>query len=280
MTSIAADLLLDNGQVRTLHAAVPVTSALAIHNGKVLAYGDAARSLRGPATLALDLEGGLALPGFVDAHIHLLAYGLGLNEVVLAGISDYAEIERRIAQRVCTQSPGEWITGSGWNQDTWRGIQPVRALLDRLSSLHPMVFTRKDGHSIWTNSLALQRAGITAETPDPDGGRIEHLEDGTPSGILAEKAMALVLRCLPADSTTNEYRGLQRAMALANAAGITGLHDFEGAAARTAFAHALGAGALPLRVQMMIDLPAWRAGWPTEQTTNSGHPLLHTGHLK
>ncbi|HEY8742429.1 MAG TPA: amidohydrolase, partial [Chloroflexota bacterium] len=222
----------------------------------------------------------LALPGFVDAHIHLLWYGLGLEQVVLTDVADYAEVERRIRERLDHTPPGHWVTGSGWNQDLWHGMQPDRRLLDRLSTAHPLLFTRKDGHSIWVNGAALAAAGITATTADPPGGRIEHDGEGEPTGILAEEAMALVRRHVPPPDASARDRALATAMRLANRAGITAIHDMEAGDARAAFQRALASNQLTLRVQMMVDLNSWRAGWPEVQGSKSGPSLLQTGALK
>ncbi|MGI8915676.1 MAG: amidohydrolase [Chloroflexota bacterium] len=275
-----ADLLLSGGRIYTLHPSVAESDALAVKDGRVAAIGVAARAMRGAHTQVLDLQGGLALPGFTDAHIHLLWYGLGLEQVVLTDVSSYAEVERRILERIRQTPTGEWVTGSGWNQDLWAGVTPHRRLLDRLSTVHPMLFTRKDGHSVWVNSAALAVAGITAATAAPPGGRIEHDLDGTLSGILAEEAMGMVRRHVPAPNDAGRDRALAQAMALANRSGITAIHDMEAADGRAAFARALAGDRLTLRVQMMVDLAAWRAGWPEEARSNSGDLSLQTASLK
>ena len=95
-----ADLLLTGGRIATLHPALPETDALAVKDGRIAAFGAAAHAMRGSHTAVLDLHGGLALPGFVDAHIHLLWYGLGLEQVVLTDVADYSEVERRIRERI------------------------------------------------------------------------------------------------------------------------------------------------------------------------------------
>ena len=275
-----ADLLLTGGRIATLHPALPATDALAVQGGRIVAFGTAARAMLGPHTTVLDMRGGLALPGFVDAHIHLLWYGLGLEQVVLTDVAAHANVVRRIHDRLVSTSPGSWVTGSGWNQDLWDGVQPDRHVLDRLSTAHPMLFTRKDGHSIWVNSAALAIAGITGATADPPGGRIEHDRHGEPTGILAEEAMDLVRRHIPPPDDKARDRALSNAMRLANRAGITAIHDMEAADARSAFQRALACHKLTLRVQMMVDLVSWRAGWPKEQGSNSGSSLLQTASLK
>ena len=275
-----ADLLLDNGTIRTLHPALPVSDTLAVRGGRVAAYGAAARALRGPRSEVIDLHGGLALPGFTDAHLHLLWFGLGLEQVALTEVADFAEVRRRIRERVEQTPPGEWVTGTGWNQDLWGEVRPDRRHLDALSGAHPLLFDRKDGHSVWVNSRALELAGINPATPDPPGGRIERDAEGRPSGILAERAMELVRRHVPPPDDAARDRGLAAAMALANQAGLTAIHDMEGADARAAFERSLARGALTLRVQMLVDLAAFRAGWPADRPTNSGPPLLQTGPLK
>lgn len=275
-----ADVLLLGGRIYTQDPACPESDALAITNGRVVALGAEAHTLRGTRTQILDLHGGLALPGFVDAHIHLLWYGLGLTQVALTDVDDYGEVERRIREQVQQTPPGDWITGSGWNQDLWSGVQPDRRLLDRLSTAHPMLFSRKDGHSIWVNSRALAVAGVDGATPDPPGGRIEHDAAGAPTGILAEEAMALVRRHVPLPDDAARDQAVVQAMRIANRAGTTAIHDMEGADARAAFDRLLARRQLTLRVQMMADLAAFRAGWPAEKVSNSGDPLLQTGALK
>lgn len=279
MNSVA-DLLLQGGRVVTMDPIEKETDAIAVRDGRIAARGVSARAMRGPRTQIIELRGGLALPGFVDAHIHLLWYGLGLEQIALTDVASYEEVERRIRDRLAITSSGTWITGGGWNQDLWPGVVPNRQLLDRLSTTHPMLLTRKDGHSIWVNSAALSRAGITAETPDPPGGRIYRDTSGVPTGVLAEEAMVLIRSHVPPPDDATRDRALRRAMANANRAGITAIHDMEAADARASFQRALAADRLSLRVQMMVDLAAWHHGWPPEHCTNSGSPLLQTGSLK
>ncbi len=277
---MAADVLLDNGLIYTGYAGLPVASALAITGGRVTAYGDIARTQATARTHRIDLAHGFAFPGFVDAHIHLHWYGLLLDQVELTDVASYAEVERRIGARIQTTSAGDWVVGGGWNQDLWDGGQPTRHALDRLTARHPVVLRRKDGHSIWVNSVALQRAGISSTTSDPPGGRIEHDSNGEPSGILAEEAMDLVESLIALPSEQSHDQALTRATTIAHQAGLTGIHAMERSDARAAYQRAHERGTLSLRTIIMADLDAWRLGWPASATTNSGPAMLRTGGLK
>jgi predicted amidohydrolase YtcJ len=177
---------------------LPRAQAIAIAGNRVLAVGSDAeiQALLAPKGEALDLQGRTAVPGFTDAHLHFLSYGLSLREIGLAGVPTLEEALARVAARAAETPAGQWLTGRGWDHSLWEGgAFPTRQHLDSVAPEHPVWLRRKCGHAGWANSRALGLAGITGETPDPPGGAIDHdRATGQPTGILKEQAMDLMSR--------------------------------------------------------------------------------------
>ena len=171
-TDSAAELVLTNGHIYTVDPRLGRVEAVAIARGKIIAVGTSEEIQHwvGPDTKVIDLEGKFVMPGFNDAHTHFGSGGLGLLSVNVEGTRSLAEFQERIRVRLPDFQPGEWIVGRGWDQSLWpENRMPTRADLDAVSTEHPMLFERVDGHSSVANSLALERAGITRDTPDPEG---------------------------------------------------------------------------------------------------------------
>jgi predicted amidohydrolase YtcJ len=221
-----ADLILTNARVVTMAAKPARAEALAVAGGRIVFAGasrDALR-LRGEATRVVDLGGRLVLPAFQDSHIHLVTggvelglcdlNGLGTTEAVLAKIRDYARAHPEAA----------WITGGGWDLPLFPDANPRREDLDALVPDRPAVLASADGHSAWVNSRALAAAGITKDTPDPAGGRIERdPRSGEPTGTLRESAAGLVERVVPELRPEDHIRGLKAGLALVNRFGIASI---------------------------------------------------------
>jgi len=193
--AVKADLLLVNGRILTM--AGRDGQALAAADGKVIAVGEEAEvaGLRGPRTRVVDLEGRLALPGFTDSHVHLGSLGLRLSRVDLTSARTLPRTLRRIAARASRTPVGGWITGGGFDKNHWGDAFPSRLDLDAVAPRHPVAVNSRDGHSLWLNSLALKRCGLTRSTPTPPGGVILRDARGRPTGILQERALALVYQC-------------------------------------------------------------------------------------
>lgn len=198
-----ADLLLLNGNVRTFDAAHSRAEAVAVRAGRIVAVGSTVdlEGLRARATRVVDLEGKCLLPGFIDAHQHQLYAGQSLLQVDLgptavSGIEQMIAILRTRAERT---PPGQWIEGRGYHDARLaENRNPTAADLDLAVPNHPLYLVRVCGHIMALNSLALELAGITRETPDPSGGTIDRdPETGEPTGILRETAMSLLRRVLP-----------------------------------------------------------------------------------
>jgi predicted amidohydrolase YtcJ len=227
---LQADLLLQNGRIYPVEPAHLRAQAVAVKDGRIFAIGDdsALEPLIGSETRVIHLEGRLVLPGFTDSHIHFLAYALRRHQIILGGVDDWEEIRRRIRTGLERAAPGEWVLGWGWNQNLWGdGTFPSKADLDDIAPRNPVALARTDLHTLWVNSLALEKAGITAETPDPPEGRIDRdPATGEPSGILREwGAMRLVEDVIPVPDDDAVDAALRETITEAHQLGLTGIHD-------------------------------------------------------
>ncbi|MER6523905.1 amidohydrolase [Streptomyces sp. NPDC001508] len=221
-----ADLVFANGPVWTGDAARSWATAVAVRGGRITAVGHAeVRELIGPRTERIDLHGRLLVPGFQDAHVHPVFAGLTMLTCDLAPHDTAQEYAAAIAQYAAANPDKPWITGGGWSFPAFPGGLPTRQQLDTVVADRPAYLTVRDGHSAWANSRALEIAGITRDTPDPVGGRIERDADGNPTGVLHEQAMVLVGDLAPHPTEDELMRGLLAAQAHLHALGITAWQD-------------------------------------------------------
>jgi predicted amidohydrolase YtcJ len=245
-----------------MEAAAPQATALAVdrQSGHILAVGDDAdiRTLAGPLTETLDLRGHTVLPGFIDAHTHLLGYAQSRLDVNLRDATSEDDAVARVQQRAAHAQPGTWIYGRSWDKNGWPGQRfPTKASLDAAIPDHPVALSSHDFHSLWVNSEALRRAGITRETPDPSAGRIGRDGDSEPDGMLFEgDAMGHVEAvAIPADDETL-LAELRRILAELGARGITGVHNIEGDRSLRLMQRLRAEGALTPRVLLYIPRQA------------------------
>lgn len=231
-----ADLIVWNADIRTVDADRPRAGAFAVINGKFAAIGDrlAVEVLAGPDTEIIDAGGATVLPGLIDGHVHLFS-GLSLiRGVDLTGVADREEWLRRIAARDAELPPGRWIIGGRWDHTLAGDPLPTRQELDAVAPDRPVFLSDIDGHASWVNSLALALAGVDADTPDPEGGEIlRDAETGEPSGVLLERARALVFEsdayAAGTELSDDEARAiLADTLRYANSLGLTGAHEMGG----------------------------------------------------
>ncbi|MCX6047858.1 MAG: amidohydrolase family protein [Chloroflexi bacterium] len=222
-----ADTVLYNGNIHTMDEQTPHAQAVALAGNRILALGDndAMRALLAPNGQAVDLQGQTVVPGFTDAHIHFLGYGLSLREIDLMDVPTLQEAQQRIAAHAATTPAGHWLTGRGWDQSLWAGgTFPTWQDLDRVTPDHPAFLRRKCGHVGWANQRALALAGITTTTPDPAGGEIERdPHTGEPTGILKELAMDLVGHLLAQPTEAEALEVIKAAQVQAHKHGIVGI---------------------------------------------------------
>src|ERR1017187_2672350 len=281
----ATDLALIDGVIYTGDAAKPRVEAIASRGEIIVATGTTAeiRKLIGPKTRVIDLKGGFAMPGFNDAHLHLGSAAQAKLSVNLEGAQSLEEFQKRIRERVAQTKPGAWITGRGWDHTLWSPANfPTRKDLDSISTQHPMLFTHISGHVAVANSKALELAGITAATPNPPGGEIEHDAQGQPGGMLKEgPAYGLVGRKIPGDTPEQRRKGIELALVEAAQNGVTSMQDNSSWADFLAYGELKKEGKLTVRITewLPFDLPVERL----EQMRRDGgttDPWLKTGALK
>ncbi len=190
-TGKIADTIFVGGPIWTANDAQPTVQAVAVLDGRIIHAGDeaGARALAGVGSEIINLQGAALYPGFTDAHAHLM--GIGLRELML-NLEDVASIEMlqaRVAAAVAEAKPGAEIIGRGWIETHWPEARfPTRQDIDRVAPDNPVYLIRADGHAGVLNSRGLALMGITADTPDPAGGQIQHGEDGQPNGLLIDAA--------------------------------------------------------------------------------------------
>ncbi len=264
-----ADLVLRGGKIITLSAERPVAEALAVTGGRITTVGTTAEinDFVGQETRVLDLNGALAVPGFIDSHAHFMDLGFAQLRLDLVGTRSSSEIVRKLkdvaAAPVKKDAEDEedkvdevvWIRGHGWDQNDWRKKEfPTAAVLDRVVPERPVYLTRIDMHVGWANSKAMELAGVDRETPDPEGGEIIRDEEGNPTGVFIDLAKDLITNSIPGPSDEDRRKAFQRAQTAALRAGITSVHD-AGVGARDIelYRDALTRGDLKLRLYVMLD---------------------------
>jgi predicted amidohydrolase YtcJ len=237
---LRANLILARGRIRTLgRSGLKPHSHLAIAGGRVVAVGGAdLMGLRGPKTKVINLGGAAVLPGFNDAHAHVVYYGLTRFGADLGGARSVAQIADRLRAHGKTLARGEWQQGMGYRADELVERRPPHRLeLDRATGRRPAFIDERGGHSRVANSAALEAAGITSDTPNPHGGRIGRDTDRSPNGLLLESAMRLVADVQPPRPLERRKQGILLAQRVLLSRGITSV----GAAVNRGFADDLRA---------------------------------------
>lgn len=261
--------------------------ALAVAGGRVLAVGGAADLAADfPRARRVDLLGLPVFPGLIDAHIHLIGYGLSLLEVELRGAGSIVEATRLVSAAAVTLPSDGWVTGRGWDKNKWpEGRFPNRNDLDPVTGGRPAAMASKDGHLLWVNSAALRAAGITSDTPDPPGGVVSRDSTGEPDGILKEEAAALVRRVMPSPTIEMRERAALEAISDLHRFGLTGVHAFTGTTtagpeAFVALQRLHARGELSMRVVATLPEGHLEAAAAAGMCTGLGDEMLRVGPVK
>jgi len=253
---LMADLVLFNGKIFTVEKSMPWAQAVAIHDGKFVAVGsdEEVKRLIGNGTQAIDLQGQLALPGFNDAHLHFANGGLYLLGIDLRPARDEKEFVSILKDYIRKLPAGEWVTGGNWDHENWPSKKhPRKELINAVTSDHPVLVQRLDGHMALANSLALKLAGITRDTPNPQGGEIvKDKKSGEPTGILRDNACDLVDAVIPPLSRSRREQAIRAAMRHAQELGVTSIQDNSSDADLEIYQELLARGELGVRIN------AWR----------------------
>ena len=257
-----ADLIMSGGKVWTGSTAPPSASewptAIAVRGDSILAVGtdDEVEAMARDGTRRIDLRGRLVVPGFVDAHTHFLTGGFELEAVVLRDAATPSEFTARIAQRA-RERPSEWMTGGLWDHENWGGTLPDRAWIDSVTPETPVFVQRLDLHMGLANSVALERAGIDADTPDPAGGTIVRDADGRATGVLKDAAMNAVLNAIPPSTPEDTDRAIAGAARHALERGVTSVMHMGSWDDLQALRRVRARDELPIRVYAAVQVEDW-----------------------
>lgn len=225
-----ASHLLYNGKIHTLDSKAPLVSSMAIDGNTIVAAGnDELRFQFDDAVEKIDLQQKVVIPGMVDAHAHLQLYTQSMHNVNLIDTRSVQEATARIQVFVENNRDTGWIQGWGWCQDDWPDRAfPTAEMIDQVVPDIPVTLTARSGHATWSNSLALARANITRDTPNPSGGEIQRDAGGKPTGVLFDEALKLVQNVIPPMPVAELAAKMEQTIASMNHVGVTGFHDFDG----------------------------------------------------
>ena len=265
-----ADLVLHNGVVITVDDSLPEAQAIAINGHTIAAVGNNADigAYIGDNTEVIDLQGRLAIPGFIEGHGHYMSLGESKMILDLNNVRDWDEIVTMVAAAAQGAEPGEWIEGRGWHQEKWESVPtvnvdgvPLHNGLSEVSPQNPVHLGHASGHASFANALAMELAGIDRNTPDPAGGTIVRDADGNPTGLLRETAQRIVDARIaadnadvdPADIEAQMRRMVQLAGEEALSKGVTSFHDAGADFDTIDFLRGLAdEGELPVRLYVMV----------------------------
>jgi predicted amidohydrolase YtcJ len=283
------DLLLLNGNVRTLDDDMPRAQAIAVKSGRIMAVGnnDAISVMKGASTQEIDLEGRLVLPGMIDAHFHYYEWAQMRKNIPLANVASFSACMQNIRAAAQKKDPDRWIIGQGFNESDWPENRiPTRRDLDQAAPNHPAIIWRCDLHLAVANSAALARAGIHRNTPDPPEGLIERDEKGEPTGVLRELAINLVKEAIPPLTESRIVDAMKNGQSELHSLGLTGLYDVrlmggaEGAVALRAWQKLNEASELDLRAWVTLPGERLREAVALGLRTGMGDDRLRLAHLK
>ena len=288
MNEPAADLILYNGNVLTLNRNYPRAQMVAVLNGKVLSVSDSEsiKELKGRRTRVIDLQGKTVIPGFNDAHCHLVAFAESLITLNLSRteVRSISEIQAKIRSLAGKLPAGSWIRAGGYNEFYLAEKRhPTRWELDEATNIHPVKLTHQSGHAHVLNSPGLELTGISGETPEPAGGMIERdLVTGEPNGLLYGMGRYLADIVPPLKESELE-QGVKLASAELLASGITSIQDaspHNDSLRRQKFEEWQRKGYLKPRVTMMLGLKAFRQFHEEGLLQKTGDRQLRLGAVK
>jgi hypothetical protein len=278
-----ADLIITNARVWTVDHAHPSAEAIAIKGDRIVAVGTAAEisGWRTSSTRTIDAGGRLVLPGFDDAHIHLLTGAMQLTNVDLKDASSPQEFARRIAERA-KSAPDQWVLGGNWDEQAWTPARlPTKEMIDPVTPDTPVFVNRYDEHMALANSVALKLAGVTAKTPDPPGGAIVRDARGNPTGVLKDAAMAYVDKITPPPTPEQRAGAVRLAMRHMAQLGVTSVQDMGPSHDELEVYAALAVkGELTTRIRAVPLETAWMERMRTGTAEEFNSPFLRTAAVK
>ncbi len=279
-----ADLVVLGGKVWTGNPIQPEAQALAVAGGRILAVGKSVeiRRLAGSRTRVLDVKGRRIVPGFIDDHTHFMRGGHTLQTIDLRDATNESEMAERLRRFIASLPRGKWVEGGNWDHQRWPGANlPNKKLLDPVTGDHPAFLSRTDGHMAVANSLALNLAGVTRDTPDPKGGVI--VRDPVtrePTGVLKDAAMDLVWRVKPPPTDQERSEEFQAAMREAARLGLTSVQDITTWSDWEIYGRFRDDGQLTVRIYSRFPLSTWEKVRDLRDRQGTGDDWLRVGGLK
>jgi predicted amidohydrolase YtcJ len=232
-------------------------------------------------TRVIDLEGRWIVPGFIDAHVHLMDYADRLAEIDLDGASSLEEALERVRRHmsIAAPPPGTWVNGGGWRANDWAEA-PSRQALDAVAPENPVLLTSKDEHAAWANSLAIKLAGIDESTVLPFGAVAERTTGGSLTGIFKESALPILKDAVPPTGPEEIDARIRQAFAALHSLGVTGLGDVSGLGTYDALERLKGRGQMTLRVFKFIPVQSLPEALARGMAMGQGDSLLRVGGVK
>jgi predicted amidohydrolase YtcJ len=271
-----------HARVWTGDAKHPWAEAVAWRGDRIVAVGtDAEIAARlAPGVTAIDARGGMAVPGFIDSHLHFVEGGAMLASVQLHEARSKADLAAALAAFVRGVPHGAWIIGGRWDNTNWGGELPDKTWIDAVSPDNPVWVDRVDGHMALANSAALRAAGITKDTKDVAGGTIARNAAGEPTGIFEDNALDLVARAIPARTPDQDDKALDAAMAYVAANGVTSVTSMGTWEDVATYRRAEARGALHTRVYAVVPLATWERLRDEVTAHGRGDDWVRIGGLK
>jgi predicted amidohydrolase YtcJ len=293
-------LVLRNGKVVTVDAAMPEAQAIAVTGDRITAVGsnDAIQKHVGPATQVIDLRGQLAIPGLIESHGHFMGLGQSKMTLDLMDVKDWNEIVSMVAAAAKQAKPGEWILGRGWHQEKWSSVPkpnvegfPFHDELSKVSPDNPVMLTHASGHATFVNAKAMEAGKITAATQNPSGGEILKDANGRPIGLLRETASGLASRAYEtwrsaktaAEREGDARRQIQLSVQASLEKGITSFQDAgSNFATIELFKRVAAENGLGIRLWVMVrdSVDALRANLPKHKAVGLNNHHLTVAAIK
>jgi hypothetical protein len=249
------------GTIHTANDAQPAAQAVAVSSDRITYVGDADGNWCPDGHTAYDLKGAALYPGLTDAHGHLIGIGKREMELDLSGASSVLELQDLVRAVVDETPVGQTVYGDGWIETHWpEGRFPNRDDLDAVSTEHPIILGRADGHAAVVNSLALERSNIDQNTEDPFGGAINRDEDGRATGMLIDNAQRLVAPLIPDMDEAARTKAFKLGSEVYASRGWTNIHSMSVVPSNVDLINRLANdGTIKIRVYNSIGLPDRRA---------------------